>query len=199
MDYYIEQLKLLIEKNDGIISAGEAKRAGIERIYLYECLKRGIILKESYGNYVLADEQPDEFRVIQNKSDKLIFSHGTALYLHGISDRVPHNLDITVPQGDNVSRIKKNYEKTKFHYCKKELWDLGIITLKTPQGYEVKAYDLERCICDLIRDKKHIDVQIYTQALREYFGKMCNARKVIKYARSFNMEQSIRTYMEVLS
>lgn len=74
---------------------------------------------------------------------------------------------------------------------------MGITTLKTPQGYEVRAYDLERCICDLIRDKKNIDTQIYTQAMKEYFGNMCNPRKIVKYARSFKVEQKIRTYMEV--
>lgn len=198
MDYYVEQLKMLIEQNGGIVSAGDMQKAGIDRLCLYESLKKGILLKEFHGNYVLADDQPDEFRAIQSRSDKLIFSHGTALYLHGVSDKVPHDLDITVPQGDNVSRIKKCYENTKFHYCKKELWNLGITTLKTPQGYEVKAYDLERCICDLIRNKKNIDTQIYTQAMKEYFGNMCNPRKIIKYARCFKMEQKIRTYMEVL-
>lgn len=198
MDYYIDDLKILIEQNGGIVSAGEIKKAGIDRVHLYESLKKGIIIKESHGNYILADEQPDEFRIIQSRSDKLIFSHGTALFLHGLSDRVPHNLDLTVPQGDNVSRIKKSYENTRFHYCKKELWDLGIVTLKSPQGYEVKVYDLERCICDLIRDKKIIDVQVFTQALKEYFGGQCNPRKIIKYAKVFNLEQKVRTYMEVL-
>lgn len=80
----------------------------------------------------------------------------------------------------------------------KELWDLGIITIKTPQGYDVRAYDLERGICDLIRDKKDIDAQIYTQALKEYFSGKCDPRKIIKYARQFNLEPKVRTYMEVL-
>lgn len=198
MDYYIDHLKLLIEQNEGIISAKEIKNAGIERAYLNASIEKGVIKKESHGNYVLSEDRPDEFKVIQCRSDKLIFSHGTALFLHGMSDRVPHMLDITVPQGDNVSRIKKDYENTKFHYCKKELWGLGIVTLKTPQGYDVKAYDLERCICDFIRDKKNIDMQIYTQALKEYFGGRCNPRKIIKYARQFNIEQRVRMYMEVL-
>ena len=198
MDYYIDKLKLLIEQNGGIVSARDIQKAGIERVFLYDSLEKGIILKESHGNYVLADEQPDEYRIIQSRSEKLIFSHGTALFLHGISDRVPHALDITVPQGDNVSRIKKRYENTKFHYCKKELWDLGIVTLKTSQGYDVRVYDLERCICDLIKDKKSIDVQVYTQALKEYFGEKCNPRKIVKYARMLNVEQKVRIYMEVL-
>ena len=197
MDYYIEHLKLVIEQNGGIISAAELQKEGINRANIYEGLINGIIQKESHGNYVLVEEQPDEFRIIQNRSEKLIFSHGTALYLHGMSDRVPHKLDITVPQGDNVSRIKKSYAQAKFHYCKKELWELGITTLITPQGYEVRAYDIERCLCDLIRDKKSVDTQIYAQAIKEYFSGKFNARKIIKYARAFNIETKVRTYMEV--
>jgi predicted transcriptional regulator of viral defense system len=198
MDNSFESLKMIIESNDGIASAKQLADKGVSRLVLYQYLISGLIAKESHGNYVIADNQPDEYRTIQNRSSKMIYSHGTALFLHGLSDRVPHELDITVPQGDNVSRIKRDYENTRFHYCKKELWDLGIVDAVTPQGYEVKIYDLERCICDLIRDKKTVDTQIYTQAMKEYFSTKCNPRKIVKYARQFNIESKVRTYMEVL-
>ena len=199
MDYYVEQLKMLIEQNGGIVSAGDVQKAGIDRLCLYESLKKGTVLKEFHGNYVLADDQPDEFRVIQSRSDKLIFSHGTALYLHGVSDKVPHDLDITVPQGDNVSRIKKCYENTKFHYCKKELWNLGITTLKTPQGYDVKAYDLERCICDLIKEKDKFEVQTFQTAMKSYMRSSDKElTKLLSYAYKLNMKDEIMKYIEVM-
>ena len=198
-EYSINNLKVLIESNDGIVSGKMLQEAGIQRVQIYRFLSDGILAKESHGNYVLADNQPDEYIVIQKRSDKLIFSHATALYLHGMSDRVPHLLDITVPQGDNISRIKKTYQNTKFHYCKKELWNLGIENIKTPQGYKVQTYDLERCICDIIRDKDEVDVQVFTQAIREYFtGNKCNSRKIIKYSKVFNIEKKVRNYMEIL-
>ncbi|MCR4653441.1 MAG: abortive infection protein [Eubacterium sp.] len=199
MDYIYDSLKVVIESFGGIASARELAKAGVSRQLLYQGMINGYISKESHGNYVITNNEPDEYRMIQNRSDKMIFSYSTALFLLGISDRVPHELDITVPQGDNVSRIKRDYENTKFHYCKKELWDLGIIEVTTPQGYKVKTYDLERCICDLIRDKKSVDVQIYTQALKEYFSGKCNPRKIVKYARQFHIEPKVRTYMEILS
>ena len=62
----------------------------------------------------------------------------------------------------------------------------------------MNAYDLERCICDLIRDKKNVDTQIYIQAIREYFMHHCKNRKIIKYSREMNIEDKVRTYMEVL-
>jgi len=198
MEYDNDSLKVVIESLGGIASAKELAEAGVSKLSLHQGMINGCISKESHGNYFITDNQPDEYRMIQNRSDKMIFSHGTALFLLGLSDRVPHELDITVPQGDNVSRIKRDYENTRFHYCKKDLWDVGIIEVTTPQGYDVKIYDLERCICDLIRDKKNVDSQIYTQALKEYFSGKCNPRKIVKYAKKFNIEDKVRTYMEVL-
>ena len=198
MDFVYKDLKLIIEGKGGIISAGDLFDAGVNRAKLYELIEKGILTRESHGNYVLADDEPDEYSIIQNRSDKLIFSHGTALFLHGMSDRVPHILEMTVPQGDNVSRIKKDYQHTKFHYCKKELWGLGIVNVDTPMGYNVRAYDPERCICDIIRDKANVDKQIYVQAIQEYFRRKCDPRKIIKYAKEFNIETKVRNYMEIL-
>ncbi len=198
MDHNYDDLKILIESNGGVVSAAELQHAGIDRIGLYALLANEILKKESHGNYVWAENEPDEYKIIQNRSEKLIYSHGTALFLHGMSDRVPHTLDITVPQGDNISRIKKSYQNTRFHYCKKELWNLGIMNVNTPLGYSVRVYDPERCICDMIRDKDNVDKQIYIQAIQEYFKGKCNSRKIIKYAKEFNIESKVRNYMEVL-
>lgn len=198
MDYNYDDLKILIESNGGVVSAADLQHAGIERIGLYALLANEILKKESHGNYVLAENEPDEYKIIQNRSEKLIYSHGTALFLHGMSDRVPHTLDITVPQGDNISGIKKAYQNTRFHYCKKELWNLGIMNVNTPMGYSVRVYDPERCICDMIRDKDNVDKQIFIQAIQEYFKGKCNPRKIIKYAKEFNIESKVRNYMEVL-
>ncbi len=198
MDYNYDALKVLIESKGGVVSSADLQQAGVDRVKLYALLTSEILKKESHGNYVLAENEPDEYKVIQNRSEKLIYSHGTALFLHGMSDRVPHTLDITVPQGDNISRIKKSYRNTRFHYCKKELWQLGIMNIDTPMGYSVRVYDPERCICDMIRDKDNVDKQIYIQAIQEYFRSKCNPRKVIKYAKEFNIESKVRNYMEVL-
>ena len=66
-------------------------------------------------------------------------------------------------------------------------------------GAELRVYDKERSICDLIRDKQAMDMQLYIQAIQEYFKLANNARKLLKYGKKFGIEEKIRTYMEVLS
>ena len=66
-------------------------------------------------------------------------------------------------------------------------------------GSSIRLYDKERRICDLIRDRKHTDMQIYSQAIKEYFNHQPNMRKLLKYGRQFGIEEKIRTYSEVLT
>ncbi|MBK5244646.1 MAG: type IV toxin-antitoxin system AbiEi family antitoxin domain-containing protein [Eubacteriaceae bacterium] len=199
MEPTFQIIRDIAENADGIITTKQIEEAGISRTRIRTLVEMGFIVKESQGIYSMANILVDEYKLIQLRSEKIVFSYGTALYLHGMSDRVPHTIDVTVPQGDNISRIKKDHPSIRFHYVKKECWDLGIITIKSPMGAEVRVYDKERCICDLIRDKKVMDMQIYIQAVQEYFRSENNARKLLKYGKKFGIEEKIRTYMEVLS
>ena len=192
-------MKNIAETSDGIITTKQVEDSGLNRTVLKSYVDKGLLVKESQGIYSLSDTIADEYKLIQIRSNKTIFSYGTALYLLGMSDRVPHIIDVTVPQGYNVSRIKKDYPSIHFHYVKKELWEVGIISIKSPVGATVRVYNKERCICDLIRDKKDMDMQLYTQAVKEYFKTGSNTRKILKYGKQFGLEEKLRTYMEVLS
>ena len=115
-----------------------------------------------------------------------------------MSDRVPHIIDVTVPQGYNVSRIKNAYDNLRFHYVKPELLNVGAVEILTPQGSKVTAYNKERCICDMIKDRNKVDKQVYTQAIREFFTSEYKPRDILKTARLIGVESEVRKYMEVL-
>lgn len=42
-------------------------------------------------------------------------------------------------------------------------------------------------------------MQLYTQAVKEYFKPGSNIRKILMYGKQFGVEEKLRTYMEVLS
>lgn len=41
-------------------------------------------------------------------------------------------------------------------------------------------------------------MQLYSQAIKEYFKGKSNQRKLLKYSKIFNVEDKVRVYMEVL-
>ena len=79
-----------------------------------------------------------------------------------------------------------------------EVYELGVAKTQSPQGATVLLYDKERCVCDLIRDKDKVDIQIYTQAIKDYFHNKNDRRKLLKYSKILGVEEKVRTYMEVL-
>ena len=191
-------IKQIANSNAGFIKTSDIVEVGISKPMLRKYVDAGKLEQIRKGLYVLADDLADEFALIQIQSTKAIFSYGTALYLWGLSDRTPHIFDITVPQGTNISRLKKDTTNLRCHYVQPDIYTLGITEMRSPQGATVRLYDKERCICDLIRDKDKVDIQIYTHAIKDYFNSKADRRKLLKYSKVLGVEEKVRTYMEIL-
>lgn len=189
----------IAEDNYGIIRTKDIVEAGLRREILSRMVEEGILDKEERGIYTLSGEWPDEYVLLQKKYPQCIFSYGTAMYFWGMSDRVPDPMDVSVPQGYNASCLKRAYPKIRVHFVKKQWMKVGIAKRDSPQGGKIKVYDKERCICDLIRDKENIEMQVYTQAIKDYFkSNEKNIRRLSKYAEFFSVKKKVQSYMEIL-
>ncbi len=195
----VEKIKELAQQKGGLITTSQIEGVGISRALIPTFIEDGTLVKEGRGIYYYAGEFPDELKVIQTNNTKLIYSYATALYLWDMTDRIPHVWDITVPQGFNATRIKRNHKKIRIHYVMPEKWEIGITETQTPEGNTVRLYDKERCIIDIVKRKDRIDKQVYLQALHEYFdSRSSDVNKLIQYAKMFNIEGSIRDYAEIM-
>lgn len=198
MDMIWETIKQIAEENHGYIRTSQVEDAGISRTILKRYKDNRNLYCVRKGLYVLSGETIDEYMLLQVQKKEAIFSYRTALYLWGLTDRTPHYIDVTLPRGSNCSRLKRDNPDVRFHYVNKEIYQLGISKALSPHGNMIKTYDRERCICDIVRDKENLDIQLFTQAVKDYFRTKPNLRKLIKYSKQFGIEKIVRTYVEVL-
>lgn len=89
---YITELAAIAKSHGGIIETRIAAQHGISKAMLYKLCKEDKIHRIVKGQYILPDDMQDELLAISNRSKKVIFSHETALYLHGIL--TAHRLNI---------------------------------------------------------------------------------------------------------
>ena len=83
--------------------------------------------------------------------------------------------------------------------CKKELYDLEIAEVTTPGGHTVRAYSVERTLCDLLRPYSHVDIQIVTEAFKHFITRNDKNIPVLsEYAKNLKVETRLRSYLEVL-
>ena len=192
-----DKILVLVEKNNGYITTKEVVENGIDRIYLSNLIKKGRLERICRGFYGLSNYYYDGYYRISSMSQYARFSLATALYYHNLSDRVPIKFDVTVPSGYSGSLQKE--KGVNLNYVDKKFIDLGVIEVATVSGTKVKMYDMERTICDIIKNRKKMDPEIFSKALKEYAKRSDkDIRKLRIYAEKLKIEDKVYQYMEIL-
>ena len=193
----MNELASIAKEHGGIVETKIAIAHGISKAMLSKLCKADKIHRVAQGQYIFPDDMQDELLSISKRTEQLIFSHETALFLHGISDRTPFEHTITAPSNYTPSVVTK--AACKIYYIKPELFDMGKTMLKTPAGNEVPAYDLERTVCDMIRSRNKLGTETFLAALKMYAASpKKDLNKLNTYAKKMRMSNVLRQYLEVL-
>ena len=196
MDYH-KLLETLLREKEGMLLTKDIIEAGISKQLLSKYVKKGYIERVAQGVYLSKDAFEDEMYVLQARSKKAIFSHETALYLHDLTDRDPLQYTVTLPSGYNASNFKN--DGIYVYFIKNDLLNLGVEYGKTPFGRNIRVYNKERTICDIVRNRNGIDSAIFNEGIRRYLSeKEKDIPKLLQYAEKFRVEKIIRQYVEVL-
>lgn len=194
---YREQLESLISDKNGIVITKEVESKGIPRHYLTLFMREGKLERVSHGVYVTSDAFEDEMYTLQMKSPKVIFSHETALFLHELTDRDPLEWSVTVPYGYNGSNLRDS--GIKVYTVKKPLHVMGAMVVETLFGRKITAYNMERTICDIVRNRNNMDIAILNDAMKRYLeNKDKNLSLLLRYAKELRVQKIVRSYMGIL-
>lgn len=193
----IEKIKELLEVSPGgTITAKQVTEAGLHRSILQELVDNGEIYRFGRGLYVRSDAWEDDFYLLQLKYSRGIYSHDTALYLLGYSDRTPAQYTMTFPKGYNSLSLKK--ERINIRRVVPENYSFGVIEIQSPCGNPILVYDCERTLCDILRGNGS-DIQIVGVAMKKYASsKEKDIHKLMQYAEKLRVKPKVLRYMEVL-
>ena len=187
----------MLHANNGYLLTSEVVEADISKAYLAEYVKENNLERVAHGVYISDEIWEDELFITSLKNKKIVYSHETALMLHGLMEREVSAYSVTVPRGYNSRTLtEKGYQ---VYTQQPDLYHIGITSVEDNFGNIVPVYDLERTICDIVKRKKKMDIQIFQTALKEYaLNKDKNLHNLMKYAKQFNVEEQVRSYIEVL-
>lgn len=188
--------ELLESSEDGTITAAQVTEAGLHRCVLQELVKNGEIYRFGRGLYVRSSTWEDDFYLLQRKYGRGIYSHDTALYLLGYSDRTPARYTMTFPKGYNAASLKQ--EDLIVKRVVPDNYEIGRIEIESPSGNPIHIYNLERTLCDILRGSGS-DIQVVGEAMKRYaVSKDKNIRKLMRYADQLRVKPKVLRYMEVL-
>lgn len=192
-----ELIMRMAKENNGVITSAKVTESGLSRGTLKYLTDIGKLERSARGVYILPEVWDDEIYNLQVQFKRGIFSGETALFLNDLSDRTPNSYQMTFPIGYNVTSLKN--ENVKAVRAAKKLYELGIITVLTPGGNPVRAYNKEKTLCDILRGRSNTDIQIVSDAFKQYVrSENINIPLLSEYAKILRVEKKLRSYLEVL-
>lgn len=192
----IEIIEELMKKNNGYITSKELDMFDIHRMYLSIMQEKGLIEKVASGIYIDTNKIEDSYYVFCLSMPNVIYSHMTGLYFHGLSINAPNDVyDITVKRSYNSVHLRKH----NVFYVDNDIYELGLTEIETPMGNKVKVYDIERCICDIIRSKNRMDMEHVKYSVREYIKrKDKDLVKLSLYAEKLEIKEVVMDYVGIM-
>ena len=186
-----------MKKNNNVITTSQVMQLGYSKALLTKYVKAGLLERSRHGVYSLPDAVNDDMYALMLRSSKIIFSHDTALFLNGLSERTPFRHTITIPSDSALPASMKG--ECNCFYIKPELHRLGMIEKKTIFGNNVPCYNMERTICDFLRSRNRCDEETLISAVKNYaVSKDKNLSVLSEYAKRLRVEKSLKHYLEVL-
>lgn len=187
----------IVKINKGFITSKELDDLGIHRQYLSELVKQGKLEKVERGVYISVDVFEDLLFNLQVRFNKGVYSHNTALYLHGLTDRTPINYTMTFPVSYNITNVQNH--KIKTYRTNEKFYNVGIVNVLTNSDNIVKVYSIEKTLCDIVRGNSKLSKEEVVNAYKEYSKRKNKDLNVLfKYAKLLKVEDTVRRYIEVL-
>ena len=161
-----------------------------------QLVREGLIDRVASGVYADVSIFTDDYYVFQLKHPNTYFSHNTALYLYNMTERTPDKFDVSVLSGSNTSKYGNLIRP---YYCSKRTFDLGIELKRSPFGREVKSTNLERTLCDIIRNSQGIDQETRNKSIKEILRSgQINGNRLLSYARTLKCIKQLTTILDYL-
>ena len=193
---YIKKIKEKLNKTGGVITSKELKNSNIPTIYLTRMVEKGELIRVDRGIYIDSNGDYDEYYFFHNRCKVAVFSYVSALYLQGFTDIIPNEMEVTVYKGYNPHRISGS---VRIHYVTKEIYDLGMTESQTMFGNTVKVYDLERTICDFIKNRSEIETELFSKTINKYvrYGNK-DLNKLYEYSKKMKIYEKVKEILEVV-
>ena len=148
-------------------------------------LKRGVYARE----IDLADTMIDVEAIVP---DGILCMYSAWEY-YRLTTQIPAQFDIAIKRGRKV--VLPEYPPIKLHNLSEPALSLGVTTA-TISGFKVKIFDIEKCVCDAVKFRNKIGMDVCIEIVKTYLKRSDrNISKLMKYARVLRVAKILEMYI----
>ena len=141
---------------------------------------------------VLANDMVDIDKIISNG----ILCQYSAWHYYGMTTQVPDSFYVAIDRNRKV--VLPSIPDITLVYQSPSLLKLGVEIVNI-NGFTIRIYDRERCVCDAIKYRNKIGIDVMSEILKAYLNyKKRNIDKLNKYAVALRVQSTLKRYFEII-
>ncbi len=182
-------------------TSGTAFRSGVHPRDLYAWRDEGLVFELSRGVFRKADAPlptyPD-LLAVAFRAPRAIVCCVSAAAVHDLTDEVPVEVQLAIPNGTHPPRIA--FPPTKVFRFEPTTFELGLSTVEAAPSELIRIYDPARTVVDLMRLRHRLGEPVAYAALSRYLRR-AGARPglLVDYARELDVLGPMRRAVDLVS
>ena len=192
-------LDLFYLKN-GVISALDLRKSGLSVNNIYPLLNQGSVIRIHHGYFKWIESEMtenDDFIIISRVIPKGIICLVSALAHYQIITTIPREISIALERGATKPK-RPTFPPVRYYYFASNTFDEGLEVFNL-NGSLVRIYNLERTLCDCIKFRNKIGLEIVKEALKNYIARPTkNIPQLEMYAKKIRISSILKRFLEIL-
>lgn len=194
----MEMLRKIFSDYDYIMTTAQLNAEKLYYRDIQQMLEEGLIEKIKRGYYHwIEDYGESEVVIIKTLFPDAVLCMETALFYYRYSDRNPAEWNIAIDKNTSRQRTKIDYPFVKAYRVEPALISIGE-TRGEIDLTEVRIYDRDRTICDVLRNMSRIDKEIFNKAVQGYVkDPKKNIPNLMEYAKVLRVQKRVKELIGV--
>ena len=194
----IKNVRKLFNRHHYVMTTAELLEAKLYYADIKQLLDEGFIERIRRGYYHwIEDSGESEIVIINRLFPDAVLCMETALFYYRYSDRNPAEWNFAIDK--NVSKLRT---KIDYPFIKVYRVESALVTLGETRGkidfIDVRIYDRDRTICDVLRNMNKMDKEIFNKAIQGYVkDSKKNIPNLMKYAKVLRVQKRVKEMIGV--
>lgn len=194
----IDFLRKIFSNYDYIMTTAQLNKEKLHYRDIQRMLEAGVVEKVKRGYYHWTESfGRSEVEIINRLFPDAVLCMETALFHYRYSDRNPAEWNISIDKNVSRQRTKIEYPFVKAYRVEPALVTLGETTDKI-DFIDVRIYDRDRTICDVLRNMNKMDKEIFNKAIQSYVkDTKKNIPNLMQYAKKLRIQKRVKDLIGV--
>ena len=168
------------------------------RTAYYKVLKaaqNGELTRIKRGVYVTDDQLASQMLDVEKVVPGGVLCLYSAWAYYHLTTQVPQEYCLAIRRGRKITL--PDYPPIALYHWSEAAYRLGITQVEIEQ-FKVSVYDVEKCVCDAVKYRNKIGIDVCTEIIKEYLKRPDrNIDTLMQYAAQLRVAKTLGTYLQM--